>query len=71
MNAGNLSRERAVMLSPDEIPTSWYNIQADLPEPLQPPLDPSTKKPVNPAMLERLFAKELVRQAGEIRNSLK
>jgi tryptophan synthase beta chain len=62
MNVGNLSRERAVMLSPDDIPTSWYNIQADLPEPLQPPLDPSTKKPVNPAMLERLFAKELVRQ---------
>jgi len=62
MNVGNLSRERAVTLSPDDIPTSWYNIQADLPEPLQPPLDPGTRKPVNPAMLERIFAKELVRQ---------
>jgi tryptophan synthase beta chain len=49
-------------LKQDEIPTSWYNIQADLPEPLPPPLDPTTMKPINPAMLERIFAKELVRQ---------
>ena len=49
-------------LDADEMPTSWYNIQADLPEPLPPPLDPGTLEPVNPAMLERIFAKELVRQ---------
>jgi tryptophan synthase beta chain len=49
-------------LKQDEIPTSWYNIQADLPEPLPPPLDPTTMSPINPAMLERIFAKELVRQ---------
>jgi len=49
-------------LKQDEIPTSWYNIQPDLPEPLPPPLDPTTMKPINPAMLERIFAKELVRQ---------
>ncbi len=44
------------------MPTSWYNIQADLTEPLPPPLDPGTKQPVNPASLERIFAKELIRQ---------
>lgn len=49
-------------LDPDEIPTSWYNIQADLPEPLAPPLDPTTLKPIAPEMLERIFAKELVKQ---------
>jgi tryptophan synthase beta chain len=49
-------------LKQDEIPTSWYNIQADLPDPLPPPLDPTTMNPINPAMLERIFAKELVRQ---------
>jgi len=54
--------EHAVLLPPDEIPTSWYNIQADLPEPLPPPLDPGSLKPVDPAMLERIFAKELIRQ---------
>src|SRR6266480_4755312 len=41
---------------------SWYNIQADLTEPLPPPLDPGTKQPINPAALERIFAKELIRQ---------
>jgi tryptophan synthase beta chain len=55
-------REYITALELDEIPTSWYNIQADLPEPLPPPLDPSTSKPINPEMLERIFAKELVRQ---------
>ena len=51
-----------IILSQDEIPTSWYNIQADLNEPLPPPLDPATKLPVNPQSLERIFAKELIRQ---------
>src|SRR5260370_42584989 len=51
-----------IILPQDEIPTSWYNIQADLNEPLPPPLDPATKLPVNPQSLERIFAKELIRQ---------
>jgi tryptophan synthase beta chain len=55
-------KEYITNLDPDNIPTSWYNIQADLPEPLPPPLDPTTSKPINPGMLERIFAKELVKQ---------
>jgi tryptophan synthase beta chain len=55
-------KEYFVTLSPEETPTSWYNIQADLPEPLSPPLDPSTLKPINPQLLERIFAKELIGQ---------
>lgn len=54
--------EYFVMLDPDEIPTAWYNIQTDLPEPLPPPLDPTTLKPIDPKLLERIFAKELIRQ---------
>jgi tryptophan synthase beta chain len=49
-------------LDPDEMPTAWYNIQADLPEPLPPPLDPTTMEPIDPKLLERIFAKELIRQ---------
>ena len=49
-------------LDADEIPTSWYNIQADFPESLPPPLDPTTLKPIDPKLLERIFAKELIRQ---------
>ena len=54
--------ESFIMLDADEIPTTWYNIQADLPEPLPPPLDPTTMKPIDPKLLERIFAKELIRQ---------
>ncbi len=54
--------QRAVFLSQDEIPTSWYNIQADLPEPLPPPLNPGTLEPMSPEPLFRIFAKELVAQ---------
>lgn len=52
----------AVYLAQDEIPTSWYNILPDLPEPLPPPLDPKTKQPPSPEGLLRLFAGELVKQ---------
>jgi len=62
MTAKNKSKEYFTTLSPDEMPTSWYNIQADLPEPAPPPLDPTTLKPINPELLERIFAKELIRQ---------
>ena len=33
------------ILDEKEMPTSWYNIQADLPEPLPPLLHPGTKEP--------------------------
>jgi len=62
MTQTNRMKEYATILKPDEMPTSWYNIQADLPEPLLPPLDPATLKPINLAVLERIFAKELVNQ---------
>ena len=62
MTSKNKSEEYFTTLSPDEMPTSWYNIQADLPEPAPPPLDPTTLKPISPELLERIFAKELIGQ---------
>lgn len=59
------------MLDSDDMPTSWYNIQADLPDALPPPLDPTTLKPVDPRMLERIFAKELVRQEASTERHIK
>jgi len=50
------------VLSPDDLPTSYYNILHDLPEPLSPPLDPKTLKPASPEVLLRLFAKECLMQ---------
>jgi tryptophan synthase beta chain len=49
-------------LQPEDLPKNWYNIQHDLPEPLPPPLDPGTLKPMSPEPLLRLFAKECVMQ---------
>jgi tryptophan synthase beta chain len=51
-----------VMLSEEEIPTSWYNIQADLPTPLPPPLHPGTREPLGPEDLAPLFPMELIKQ---------
>ena len=62
MSTKLVDKEHAVYLAQDELPTHWYNILADLPEPLPPPLDPRTLKPVSPEPLLRLFAKELVMQ---------
>jgi len=54
-----------IILTEKEIPTQWYNIQADLPEPLPPLLHPGTKEPtilpppLFPAALnEQEFSKE-------------
>jgi tryptophan synthase beta chain len=53
---------RKILLNEDFIPKYWYNILPDLPKPLPPPIDPLTKKPIDPKDLERIFAKELIRQ---------
>jgi tryptophan synthase beta chain len=44
-----------------DIPTSWYNIQADLPKPLDPPLGPDGK-PIGPEALTAIFPMPLIEQ---------
>lgn len=51
-----------VTLDEEQIPKQWYNILPDLPRPLPPPINPATKEPIKPEDLERVFAKELIRQ---------
>jgi len=53
---------RRVVLSENELPSKWYNLQADLPTPLPPVLHPGTKEPIGPADLQPLFADELIAQ---------
>jgi tryptophan synthase beta chain len=48
------------LLDEKEMPTSWYNIQADLPEPLPPLLHPVTKQPT--ILPPPLFCEELNKQ---------
>lgn len=49
-------------LKQSDIPRQWYNIQADLPQPLPPTLHPLTMKPAGPADMEPLFPMELILQ---------
>jgi tryptophan synthase beta chain len=54
--------QRRYLLPESELPTHFYNISADLPEPLPPPLHPATKEPIGPEALAPLFPMELIRQ---------
>jgi len=49
-------------LTERDIPKQWYNLLADLPEPLPPPLHPGTKQPVPPEALLAIFPENLVQQ---------
>jgi len=49
-------------LPQDRIPEAWYNIQADLPQPLAPTLHPGTMQPVGPDDLAPLFPMALIMQ---------
>ena len=51
-----------IFLDEDEIPKRWYNIQADLKTPLDPPLNPTTKEPIKPDDLKIIFPMELIKQ---------
>lgn len=53
---------RKIFLDEGELPKSWYNIQADLPRPLDPPLNPKTGKPIAPEDLAPIFPQELIKQ---------
>lgn len=50
------------LIPEDAIPDQWYNIQADLPEPMAPPLNPQTKLPVGPEDLSAIFPSALIAQ---------
>lgn len=50
------------ILPESAIPTSWYNIVADLPSPPPPPLHPGRLDPVGPADLAPLFPMAIIMQ---------
>ncbi|NEB06488.1 pyridoxal-phosphate dependent enzyme, partial [Streptomyces sp. SID13726] len=47
---------------PSTVPTHWYNLAADLPEPVPPHLHPGTREPLTPDDLAPLFPLALVQQ---------
>lgn len=54
--------ETSFLLRSSDIPEAWYNLAADLPEPIPPPLHPVTKQPAGPAELTAIFPENLVAQ---------
>ncbi|MCV6639354.1 TrpB-like pyridoxal phosphate-dependent enzyme [Candidatus Albibeggiatoa sp. nov. NOAA] len=50
-----------ILLDESEIPTHWYNVIADMPNPPAPYLAPNGQ-PIKPEMMEAIFAPDLVEQ---------
>jgi tryptophan synthase beta chain len=52
---------RKILLQEEDIPRQWYNIAADLPTPLLPPVGPDGK-PISPEMLTPVFPMNIIEQ---------
>jgi tryptophan synthase beta chain len=53
--------EQKILLKESDIPRQWYNLAADLPSPMLPPLGPDGK-PITPDMLAPVFPMNLIEQ---------
>jgi tryptophan synthase beta chain len=62
MSQATNGTQRRLVLPESELPTHYYNIAADLPAPLPPPLHPATREPIGPEALAPLFPMELIKQ---------
>ncbi len=51
-----------IILPQSEIPKYWYNIVADMKEPLPPPISPATKKPMTADELSPIFSNSIIAQ---------
>lgn len=56
------AKQKRYFLPETEIPTQWYNIQADMPTKPLPPLNPKTHEPMTAEDLYPIFAKALCHQ---------
>lgn len=57
-----MSKQKRFILPESEIPTQWYNIQADMVNKPLPPLNPSTKEPLKAEDLAHIFNLECSKQ---------
>jgi len=51
-----------ITLGVNDIPKRWYNIAADSPVPIPPPLNPGTNQPLKPEEMEAIFPKNIIAQ---------
>ena len=57
-----MSDQKKFYLSENDMPKQWYNVQADLPSPLDPALHPGRMDPAGPDDFAPLFPMELIMQ---------
>ncbi|MBE8516275.1 TrpB-like pyridoxal phosphate-dependent enzyme [Amycolatopsis sp. H6(2020)] len=57
-----MAEQTKYVLDEADLPTQWYNVIPDLPEPPPPPLHPGTREPVGPDDLAPLFPQALIAQ---------
>ncbi len=57
-----MSSNKIVFLEQSKMPTHYYNIAADMKEPMAPPLHPGTKEPAGPGDLSAIFPMDLIMQ---------
>lgn len=57
-----MMKQKRFFLAEQDIPSSWYNIMADMPVKPQPMLDSATREPVTVESLSALFSEECSRQ---------
>jgi len=53
-----MTKQKKFILQESEIPTQWYNIQADMPNKPMPPIHPATKQPLGVDDLAHIFPRE-------------
>lgn len=57
-----MSRNKIIFLEQSKMPTHWYNVLADVPITMDPPLHPGTKQPAGPQDLTPIFPMDLIMQ---------
>ena len=64
-----MSKQKRFFLQESQIPTQWYNIQADMLNKPLPPLNPATHRPLKPEDLFPIFCEECCRQEFDQTNA--
>ena len=61
-----MSDQVKYQLEESEMPTAWYNVQADFATPLPPVINPGTGKPIGPDALAPLFPMDIIMQEASV-----
>jgi len=61
-----MSDQVKFLLEENEMPTAWYNVQADFATPLPPVINPGTGLPIGPEALAPLFPMDIIMQEASV-----